>query len=78
MIYILDTVSLGFFEQRHPATLRRMQEVLAEGGNQVVTTIVTVEERLDGWLLECRKAQTAPRVSLGTAVKTRSPLDFRI
>lgn len=58
MIYILDTVSLGSFEQRHPATLRRMQEVLAEGGNQVVTTIVTVEERLDGWLLECRKAQT--------------------
>jgi tRNA(fMet)-specific endonuclease VapC len=58
MIYILDTVSLGMFEQRHPATLRRMHEVIAEGGNQVVTTIVTVEEKMDGWLLECRKAQT--------------------
>ena len=58
MIYILDTVSLGMFEQRHPATLRRMHEVIADSGNQVVTTIVTVEEKLNGWLLECRKAQT--------------------
>jgi tRNA(fMet)-specific endonuclease VapC len=27
-------------------------------GNQVVTTIVTVEERINGRLLECRQAQT--------------------
>lgn len=58
MIYILDTSAIGYVEQRHPATMRRLQAVLAESGNQVVTTIVTVEERLEGWLLECRKAQT--------------------
>jgi tRNA(fMet)-specific endonuclease VapC len=58
MLYILDTVSLGMFERRHPATLRRVHEMLADGNHQVVTTIVTVEEKMDGWLLECRKAQT--------------------
>lgn len=58
MIYILDTSAIGYIEQRHSATMRRLQEVLSVGGNQVVTTIVTVEERIEGRLLECRKAQT--------------------
>ncbi len=57
MIYILDTCSFGYVEQGHQATTRRLQEVLAVEGNQVVTTIITVEERIDWRFIVCRKAQ---------------------
>ncbi len=57
MIFVLDTSVIGFAEQRFPTTMRRLNEALAVEENDVVTTIVTVEERLNGWLPVCRRAK---------------------
>lgn len=57
MIYVLDTDEIGLVEQRHPLTMQRLNSVLAVEGNEVVTTIVTVGERVDGWLSVCRNSK---------------------
>ncbi len=75
MIYILDTCSFGYVEQGHPTTMRRLQEVLAVEGNQVVTTIITVEERVDGRLIVCRKAQVGSARVKAYAL-LRADIDF--
>lgn len=75
MIYILDTCSFGYVEQGHPTTMRRLQAALSVKGNQVVTTIVTVGERIDGRLIVCRKAQDGRSRGKAYAL-LRAAIDF--
>ena len=57
MIYVLDTSIIGFLEQRYPPAIRRLNEVEASAENEAVTTIITVAERIGGWLPLCRRAK---------------------
>jgi tRNA(fMet)-specific endonuclease VapC len=58
MIFVLDTSVLGFIEQLHPPTMAHLKLVAANFENKVVTTIVTVDESLTGWLAGCHHAKT--------------------
>lgn len=60
MIYVLDTSVIGFLDQRHPAMLRHLNQVLSAEENEVVITVITVAESLSGWLPFCRRAKNGP------------------
>jgi tRNA(fMet)-specific endonuclease VapC len=53
MVYILDTDHVSLLETGHLACTKRLNLV---GYEQVATTTVTVEERLQGWLGAVRHA----------------------
>jgi tRNA(fMet)-specific endonuclease VapC len=53
MVYILDTDHVSLLETGHLACTKHLNSV---GYNQVATTTVTVEERLQGWLGAVRQA----------------------
>jgi tRNA(fMet)-specific endonuclease VapC len=53
MVYILDTDHVSLLETGHLACTKRLNLV---GYDQVATTTVTVEERLQGWLGAVRHA----------------------
>src|SRR5262244_63543 len=53
-LYVLDTDIVGFAFQRHPTVLQRLQRLPED--DLVVTTIITFDEDLGGWLPACRRA----------------------
>lgn len=54
MVYVLDTDTIGFAQQFHPAVLRRVRQLAV--GDLAVTTVITFGEDLGGWLPACRRA----------------------
>jgi len=53
-LYVLDTDIAGVAFQRHPIVLQRLQRLPDD--DLVVTTIITFDEDLGGWLPACRRA----------------------
>jgi tRNA(fMet)-specific endonuclease VapC len=54
-LYVLDTSIVGFAQQRHPIYESHVSSLPDD--TPIVTTIVTVEEDISGWLPACRRAR---------------------
>ena len=57
-MFILDTDHFSLLQRRHPHVSAR---VLATPPLELATTIVTIEEQLQGWLERVRRAQIDAR-----------------
>ncbi len=53
-IYVLDTDIAGFVQSKNPIVLSHIKALTED--DSVVTTIVTFDEDLGGWLPACRRA----------------------
>lgn len=66
--YVLDTDIVGFVQQAHPTVLQHLRAL--SPADVVVTTIITMEEDIGGWLPACRRARNgAARVHAYTRLE---------
>jgi tRNA(fMet)-specific endonuclease VapC len=59
-LYILDTDILTLAQQSHPLVLQR---VWSHAPSEVVTTILSIQEQLDGWHGHVNRARTAKKLA---------------
>ena len=72
-LYILDTDHVSFFLGEHPLVVQNMARV---NPNSVVTTIVTVEEQIQGRFKFIKRASSASKLILGYAALQTSVAYF--
>ena len=59
-LYILDTDTLTLFNRNHTQVC---QQIVAHSTDDIVTTVITVEEQLSGWYTFLRKAKQPARIA---------------
>src|SRR5216683_2993208 len=59
-LYILDTDMLTLAQHAHPQVIRR---IAACPPIELATTIITVQEQLDGWHGQLTRAKTPPKLA---------------
>jgi tRNA(fMet)-specific endonuclease VapC len=57
-LYVMDTNHLSLYERNHPRIRERLFQARQNTSDELVITIVTVEEQFAGRLAQIRKAQT--------------------
>lgn len=72
-LYVLDTDTIGFVQNRHPVVMSRIHSLPDDA--EVVTTIITFGEDLSGWLPACRRATDGATRARAYA-RLQSGLDF--
>jgi tRNA(fMet)-specific endonuclease VapC len=59
-LYILDTDTLTLSQQGHPQILHRMS---SHPPSEIATTILSVQEQLDGWYGHVKRAKTPKKLA---------------
>ncbi|CAN5272032.1 hypothetical protein BH11PLA2_BH11PLA2_12650 [soil metagenome] len=57
MLYLLDTDMMKLFRANHPAVLANSRRILANPANTIATTVITVEEQIEGWYYQLHRSQ---------------------